>query len=81
VRLGVLKGSLFIYLVFGFFQKVNLAFFAFDYLVTLVEDSANVSHTAMRAVYPYVHTLIKINADNQLHNCVCGTLSIKMVVL
>jgi len=34
----------------------------------------NVSHTAMGAVYTYVHTL---EADNQLHNCVCEALSIK----
>jgi len=25
-----------------------------------VEHSENVSHTAMRAVYPYVHTLVKL---------------------
>jgi len=33
-------------------------------------------HTAMRAVYPYLHTLIKSKL-NQLHNCICGALSIK----
>jgi len=33
--LGVLKVLLCIYSVFGFFFRVNLAYFAYDYLVTL----------------------------------------------
>jgi len=35
----------------------------------------------MRAVYRYVQYTYKFHADNQLHNCVCGALSIKMAVL
>jgi len=39
-RLGILKVLLCIYLVFGFFKRVDLASFAYDYLATLVENTA-----------------------------------------
>jgi len=40
--------------------------------------SANVSYTAMRAVYPYEHTLTKFMLTISY---ICEVLSIKMVVL
>jgi len=36
-----------------------------------IQSSTCPNRTAMRAVYPNVHTH-NIDADNQLHNCVCG---------
>jgi len=41
--------------------------------------------SAIQQLELFIHTYLlftcKIDADNQLHNCVCGALSIKMMVL
>jgi len=51
-------------------------------ILLLVEHSANVSHTTIRAACLFIRAYsYKIDAGNQLHNCICGALSITMTVL